>query len=107
MTARSHKPIVWGLFAAGGTIAAFCTPAMVAVTLLFPLPYHQAVDFVHNWIGKILLFGIIGLQTWHAAHRLRITAHDLGLRADATVAFTVYSLASLLTLATALYLARI
>ena len=30
--ARSHKPIVWGLFAAGGTVAAFVLPMLILLT---------------------------------------------------------------------------
>ena len=32
--AKSNKPIVWGPFAAGGTLTAFLTPALIALTLL-------------------------------------------------------------------------
>ena len=36
--AKSNKPIVWGLFAAGGTVTAFVTPVMIFVTgLAVPL----------------------------------------------------------------------
>ena len=32
--AKSNKPIVWGPFAAGGTLTAFLTPVLVTLTLL-------------------------------------------------------------------------
>jgi fumarate reductase subunit D len=32
--AKSNKPVVWGLFAAGGTVTAFLTPALVLLTML-------------------------------------------------------------------------
>ena len=36
--AKSHKPIVWGPFAAGGTFAAFFTPVLILITgILVPL----------------------------------------------------------------------
>ena len=32
--ATSNKPIVWGPFAAGGTLTAFVTPVLILLTLL-------------------------------------------------------------------------
>jgi fumarate reductase subunit D len=114
--AKSNKPIVWGLFAAGGTITAFLTPVMIFVTALaIPLgimnPEVLAYDRIHafldNWFWKLVMFAFISLSLWHAAHRLRITAHDFGLRADGIMATIVYALATLGTLAAAVYLLRI
>lgn len=39
------------------------------------------VAFAHHPIGKLILFGAVALPAWHAAHRLRMTPHDLGLGA--------------------------
>ena len=59
-------------------------------------------------IAKGLVFIAIFLPVWHAAHRLRITAHDLGVRADDGVVMVVcYGLAALATLATGYYLLAI
>ena len=115
MPGKSHKPIVWGLFAGGGTVAAFFAPVMIFVTLAMPLAfggaetggmleYDRVRAFLENWLIKIILFGLIGLQLWHAAHRLRITAHDFGVRADGPVAWIVYLLAGVLTLLCAVFL---
>jgi fumarate reductase subunit D len=41
---------------------------------------------------------------WHAAHRLRVVAHDFGIRADTPVAIAVYGLAAIGTIATAIAL---
>lgn len=107
---RSHKPIVWSLFAAGGTFAAFITPAMIVVTglaltfgLLPPeaLSYERMLGLAQNPIGKGLIFLAVFLPAWHAAHRLRITAHDFGLRADGVVMVFCYGLAALGTVLTA------
>ena len=106
----SHKPIVWGLFAGGGTVAAFLAPVMIAVTALLALAvpsvlsYENVLAWVQNWFVKLILFGVIGLQLWHAAHRLRITAHDFGIRADGPVSWVVYAIAGVLTLACAYFL---
>jgi len=47
------------------------------------------------------------LSLWSAAHRLRITCYDLGIRADTVVATIVYAGALAGTGASVLYLARI
>ena len=111
---KSNKPAVWGLFAAGGTLTAFVTPVMVVLTLLAAAGHVPALlgyDRLHalatHWIGKATLFGIIFLSLWHAAHRLRVTLHDLGVRSDVLVAWAVYCLAAAGSVAAAAYLLRI
>ena len=112
--ARSSKPIVWGPFAAGGTLTAFLTPVLVVLTLLAALghaPELLAYDRLHalagHWIIKLALAGIVFLSLWSAAHRLRITLYDLGVRADTLVAVVVYAAALAGTGASVLYLLRI
>jgi fumarate reductase subunit D len=112
--ARSNKPIVWGPFAAGGTLTAFLTPALVLVTLLAALghaPDLLAYDRLHalagHWLAKLAAIGIVFLSLWSAAHRLRITCYDLGIRADTLVATVVYAVALAGTAASMLYLLRI
>jgi fumarate reductase subunit D len=112
--AKSNKPIVWGLFAAGGTVTAFITPVLVLLTLLpvagvMPelLAYENMRAFSGHWAGKLVIFGVIFLALWHAAHRLRITLHDFGVRADSAVAVIVYLAAAAGTLGAAYFLLRI
>jgi len=112
--AKSNKPVVWGLFAAGGTVAAFVLPALVVLTLLAALGHAPAIlsyEKLHalaaHWAGKVALFGIVLLSLWHAAHRLRITLHDFGVRRDAAVAVVLYLAAAAGTLACAVALLRI
>ena len=112
--AKSNKPIVWGLFAAGGTFTAFVTPALVMITLLAALgyvpqllAYENMHSFAAHWLGKLVLFAIIFLSLWHAAHRLRITLHDFGLRSDRLAATAAYVAAGLGSLAAFIYLLRI
>lgn len=112
--AKSNKPIFWGLFAAGGTVTAFVTPVLVLITLFAAMRFSPALftyEYLHaiaaHWLGKLVIFGIILLSLWHAAHRLRVTVHDFGVRADTLVAYVVYGLASLGTLLTIIYLLRI
>ena len=99
--ARSNKPLVWGLFAAGGTLAAFVLPALVLVTLLAGygrplegLDYARVRAFAAAWPAKTILFAVIALSLWHAAHRLRDALHGLGLRADKAVAVSGYGIAA-------------
>jgi fumarate reductase subunit D len=112
--AKSNKPIFWGLFAAGGTVTAFVTPALVLITLFAAFgagmdmfTYEAIHAFAAWWLGKLIILGVILLSLWHAAHRLRVTAHDFGIRADTVVAYVVYGIAALGTLMTIVYLLRI
>jgi fumarate reductase subunit D len=113
--ARSSKAVPWFLFAGGGTVAAFLLPVMIFLTGLAPaiglfsgaLSYETMHAFVGSWLIKLILFGIIFLFLWHAAHRLRVCAHDFGLRADGVVAIVLYGMAALGTLLTIIALVRI
>ena len=113
--ARSAKAVPWFLFAAGGTVLAFILPVMIFVTGLAPavglfsgaLSYDTMNAFVGNWLIKLFLLGIIVLALWHAAHRLRVCAHDFGIRADTAVAWVLYSLAALGSAATVIALLRV
>ena len=112
--ATSNKPLVWGPFAAGGTITAFLTPVLVLLTLLAALghvPDLLAYDRLHalagHWLSKLTIAGVVFLSLWSTAHRLRITCYDLGVRADTLVATIVYAGALAGTAASVVYLARI
>ena len=100
---RSHKPIIWGLFAAGGTLAAFVLPALILITC-FAVPlgllsadvlsYERLLDLLQHPLSKLVAFAILFLIIWHAAHRMRITAHDLGIRNDMLTAIICYGIAA-------------
>jgi fumarate reductase subunit D len=109
--AIARKSVVWGLFAAGGTVSAFLLPAVIALFLLVAagkvppgLTFDSAHAFAASWVGKAVLFVVISLALWHAAHRLRVVFHDFGLRMDRNVARAVYLLAAIGTFLTAFYL---
>jgi fumarate reductase subunit D len=103
--ARSNKPILWLPFAAGGLVSALITPILIFITgVLLPaglinLSYEKAVAFAHDPVGKLILLGVVALPTWHAAHRLRMTAHDLGLGGGVAVKAACYGSAFVLILA--------
>jgi fumarate reductase subunit D len=112
--AKSNKPLVWGTFAAGGTLTAFVTPVLILLCLLAALghtpdilTYEGLHGFAALWFGKLALFVVIALSLWSAAHRLRITFYDFGVRLDTPVAIAVYVIAALGSLAAAVCLLRI
>lgn len=108
--ARSNKPIVWLPFAAGGTLAAFLLPVIILMTLLAAtgvaafeqiFAFERMRDFVAHPLGKLILMVVLGLCLWHAAHRLRMTVQDLGVRqprARTLIARLCYGVATVVTL---------
>ena len=108
--ARSNKPILWLPFAAGGLLSALFIPVLIAITgVLLPLglihlPYWKLAATFHNPIVKIIFCGVIALSAWHAAHRMRTAAHDLGLGGGVAPEAICYGFASLVILAAAIAL---
>jgi succinate dehydrogenase subunit D len=108
--ARSNKPILWLPFAGGGLVAALIIPVLILITgVLMPLgmlhlPYEKMAAFANNPLGKLILFGTVALPAWHAAHRLRMTAHDLGLGDGAAVKAVCYGSAGVLIVTAAMLL---
>jgi fumarate reductase subunit D len=103
----SNKPVIWSLFAAGGTVTALLTPVLVVLFVLaVPLgllpaemfSYSRIHSIFANPLLKLIVFTVLFLSLWHAAHRLRITAHDFGLRSDGIVMWVLYGLAALATI---------
>lgn len=103
----SNKPIIWGLFAAGGTVAAFVVPVLILMTCLAvplgllssdALSYEHLLDLMQQPLSKLVTFAVLFLVIWHVAHRIRITAHDLGIRNDTLVILICYGIAAAGTL---------
>ena len=110
----SNKPLVWGPFAAGGTLTAFVTPALIGITLLAALgyapdllDYERLRAFASHWLVRVAAIVIVFLSLWSNAHRLRITCYDFGVRADTLVATIVYAVAVAGTVASIVFLARL
>lgn len=80
---RSHEPIAWSLFGAGGMVVAFIIPVLALITgLLMPSwpadsLYLNLLGLAQSWIGKIALFTVISLTLYHTAHRIYHGLHDL------------------------------
>ncbi|CCQ75198.1 fumarate reductase subunit FrdD [Magnetospira sp. QH-2] len=111
--ARSNKPIVWGMFAAGGTASAFLVP-VVMVVLGFAVPlgllpaealsFDRVYAIVAHPLGRLVMMGFITVCLWHAAHRTRTTVHDLGIHNDRATMTVCYGVAGLGTVLTAVFL---
>jgi fumarate reductase subunit D len=114
---RSHEPILWSLFGAGGVASALVGPVLILITgILAPLAiglpadalaYERVLPFAQSILGKLVLLAVIALFLFHAAHRIYHGLHDLGVHAgDGTMA-AAYGGALLGSLATAYLLLAI
>jgi len=86
---RSHEPVFWGLFGAGGMLTAFLTPVMILITgILVPLTlispealsYERIHGFATTWYGAAILMVLIALPLWHTLHRIFHGLHDIGIK---------------------------
>ena len=76
------EPLWWGLFSAGGVVAAFLVPIHV-VLVGFALPLGWITDtgtLYRIWWVKLYLFILIVLPLYHWAHRFYFTLKDTGLK---------------------------
>jgi fumarate reductase subunit D len=105
---RSNQPFFWLLFGAGGMLSALVGWMLVFVTgLAGPLglgaahamDYARAAAFARSLPGKAVLFVVISLFLWHAAHRIYHSLHDIGLRAGTAAKLCCYGTALAGTLA--------
>jgi len=103
----SNKPIIWSLFAAGGTVTALLTPVLILLfALAVPLGLLSAETFsyiriqsmLENPFIRLVVFGVLFLSLWHSAHRMRITVHDFGLRSDGLAVLIFYGIAAIATI---------
>jgi len=103
---RSREPLWWLPFSGGMMVDALAIPALVIVTgLLIPFALVNPESFRNLLIHPLVraaVFVIAALSFFHAAHRLKFTLIDLGLK-DAKIAlgFICYGGAIVGTLLTA------
>ena len=76
-------PLLWLLFSAGGTVAAFLVPVHLFLTgLAFPLGwleppgYDSLLRLMGRSLVRLYLFVLIALPLFHWAHRFRYTLYD-------------------------------
>ncbi len=74
---------MWGLFSAGGTVAAFLFPVHLFLTgLAFPLGWLDAPSYdyltrlLHHPLVRLYFLVFICLPLFHWAHRFRYTLYD-------------------------------
>ena len=114
---RSHAPVFWLLFGAGGMLAALFGPMLVfitgiAVPLGWALPadslsYSRMLAFAQNAPAMGALFIVIALFAWHAAHRILHSLHDLGIHKGVLAKLACYGSAVAITLVVAVSLVGI
>jgi fumarate reductase subunit D len=81
------EPMWWGLFAAGGMVAALITPAHILVQSILGalgLPvatarYARARRLMDNPLVRLYLFTVVTLPLFHWAHRFRFYVMDVGI----------------------------
>jgi len=105
---RSHAPIFWLLFGAGGTLAALFGVAMVwmvgidmAYGLIVPASafnYHQMMHAFENPLFRVFVFATTSLLAWHAVHRIFHSLHDLGLQGGLIAKLACYGTALVITI---------
>ena len=109
-------PLLWLLFSAGGTVAAFLVPVHLFLTgLAFPLgwldapSYESLLRLMAGLPVRLYLFVLVALPLFHWAHRFRYTLYD-GLQLKhltALIAVLCYGAAVAGTAATAYLLWRV
>ena len=79
---KSLEPLWWGLFSAGGVVAAFLVPVhIVIVGIAVPMGWLPiSPETFQNGLIRIFLFVLIALPFYHCAHRFYFTMNDIGLR---------------------------
>ena len=84
----SNEPFWWAIFSAGGMILALVLPMLVIITgFVVPaggVEFDQLDKLFNNPLVRLIILGIAFLSFFHAAHRIRHTLKDLGLRSVAT-----------------------
>ena len=83
MPKTSNDAFFWGLFSAGGTVAAMLVPVhLFLFALAFPLgwlrepTYISLMDLVRLPLVRVYLFVLCSLPLFHWAHRFRFTLYD-------------------------------
>ena len=112
--ARSNAPIFWGLFGAGGMFTALVGPVLVFITglaiplgILLPaetMSYSNMLAFARNFIGKGVIFALLSLSLWFAAHRVYHSLHEFGIHAGLGYKLLCYGSALVVTVTSAVVL---
>ena len=108
---RSHEPIAWSLFGAGGMVVAFIIPVLAIITgFVFTLTgdnqsYDMVMGWMQHWAGKVALFLIISTTLYHTVHRIHHALHDLHIKGNESFMLVLfYGMATVLSIITAAWL---
>ncbi len=83
------EPFWWGMFSMGGVVAALLIPVHIFfIGLAVPLglidksllEYSRMKTLLANPLVKVYLFVLIVPPLFHAAHRIRFSLHEMGIR---------------------------
>ncbi|MDE2887358.1 MAG: fumarate reductase subunit D [Gemmatimonadota bacterium] len=83
------EPFWWGMFSMGGVVAALLIPVHIfLIGLAVPLglidksllEYSRMKSLLANPLVKVYLFVLIVPPLFHAAHRIRFSLHEMGIR---------------------------
>ena len=109
MNKRSHEPVFWSLFGAGGVTIAFIFPMLILITgITYPLgllptealSYERMIAFGSAWFGKFFILAVISLSFWHGAHRIYHSLHDIGVEKNSWQPWFFYGSAAIGTVVT-------
>lgn len=102
---RSHEPVFWLLFGAGGMLSALVGPVLIFITgiavplgLLLPagtLDHARVLAVAQHPLGKAALLAVVVLFLFHGCHRLLHSLHDLGLHTGLGARVFFYGAAAL------------
>ena len=113
---RSHEPVFWALFGAGGMLSALLAPVLILITgIAVPLGWLPADTLsaeplqasLGHWAARLAVGVLISLFMFHGCHRLLHSLHDLGLPRWRLAPWLFYGAALLATLVAAALLWQI
>ncbi len=108
------EPLWWSFFSIGGLIAALVVPVLIFIDgFAVPLnlieesafSYQNLQLYLQNSLVEIFFFIIIVFPLFHAAHRIRFSLYELGVREfSLSIDFICYGFATVCAIVTALIL---
>ncbi len=98
---RSDEPIYWGLFGAGGMVAAIVLPVIIIATMGLTHSMFDTAMFAEMLLSPVFSLAFIAIMilcTWHALHRIYHTLHDLTIHVGTLHHIVIYGAAALISL---------
>lgn len=98
------KPLYWGIFSAGGTVAALVLASLAAVLCIaLPLGWLGSADtfytHIHGLVANkfiyLVLAGVIFTLLWHGVHRFYYILHDMHIHVGNGFRLSLYAFAIL------------